>query len=62
MSGNNRSDCFREKSVEERLAERALREEVVDLRVQSYRTVEEYDPVLRSHCRLEEDAGKESDP
>ena len=57
MSENNRSDCFREKSVEERLAERALKEEALDLRladlrVRSYKCVDEYDPVLRAHCRL----------
>jgi hypothetical protein len=55
MSGNNRSDCFSGESVEERLAERTLSEAVADLRVISYRTVDEYDPVLRSHCRLEEE-------
>jgi hypothetical protein len=61
MFGKERDDCFEsgpEKAVEERLAEAALREE---LRARQrpvgaegrYLRVEDYDPVLRWHCRLE---------
>ena len=39
-----------ERSVEEQRANDAIR--TVRLRDRYYRRVEEYDPVLRSHCRL----------
>jgi hypothetical protein len=39
-----------EKSVEFRLAEDGMRPVVVP--AESYRTVADYDPVLRAHCRL----------
>lgn len=61
MCGKERDDCFEGeggKPVEERLAEAAVREE---LRARQkmvaaegrYLRVEDYDPVLRWHCRLE---------
>jgi hypothetical protein len=61
MCGKERDDCFEgglEKSVEERLAEAALREELRERGRKCgvegrYLRVEDYDPVLRWHCRLE---------
>ena len=49
-----------ELGVEERLAARALKERRLVVRAgeeERYGDVGDYDPVLRSHCRLEEDAG-----
>lgn len=60
MPEKERSGWFeREKSVEERLAESARREEVEAHTGQRgaqrrYPHVGEYDPVLRWHCRLDE--------
>jgi hypothetical protein len=61
MFGKERDDCFRGeggKTVEERLAEAALREELRERGRKCgvegrYLSVEDYDPVLRWHCRLE---------
>ena len=55
---NVRGDWFEdEKSAEERLAGAALRERVrmagQIIGEEGYRDVGDYDPVLRSHCRLE---------
>ena len=61
MCGKERDDCFEGgdgKAVEEKLAETAVRE---DLRARQrpvgvegrYLRVEDYDPVLRWHCRVD---------
>jgi hypothetical protein len=67
MSGNVQNDCFgdRKKSVEERLAEADLRDRPSSaeryVRAEGgYRNVDQYDPVLRSHCRLDQEAGKKT--
>ena len=66
MWANVRKDCFSsfsEKSVEVRLAEAALREQVWALQrtnagERGYLNVDQYDPVLRAHCRLDEPVQK----
>ncbi len=52
MSENNHVDCFSSESLEKRLLERDGGQ-VSD--AESYQTVDQYDPVLRAHCRLEAD-------
>ena len=52
MSGNRVGDCFSSESLEKRLLERDGAQ-VVDS--ESYQTVDQYDPVLLGHCRLEEE-------
>jgi hypothetical protein len=61
MSAKERDDCFESdggKTVEERLAEAALREELRERGRRCgaegrYLRVDDYDPVLRWHCRLD---------
>ena len=53
-----RADCF---DLEERLAALARTALRGDLAGEVYRGVEDYDPVLRSHCRLDEN-GESSTP
>ncbi len=61
MYGKERDDCFEgegRQAVEERLAEAALREELRERgrpcgAEGRYLKVDDYDPVLRWHCRLD---------
>ena len=64
MSENVRNDCYDDgKSVEVRLAQADLRDRLGALQrvvpgEGGYRNVDQYDPVLRSHCRLDEEVRK----